>query len=131
MPGRLEPVDAGQPFRIFVDYAHTEDALTNVLSLLGEVKTGRLITVFGCGGNRDREKRPLMGKAACGLSDYVIITSDNPRFEDPDAIIAEIEGGIKGKFSNYRIIADRRAAIVAALKNAGKDDIVVIAGKGH
>lgn len=132
VPGRLELIDAGQPFRIFVDYAHTEDALYNVLTLLKEVtKRGNIITVFGCGGNRDRTKRPLMGNVACALSDKVIITSDNPRFEDPLRIISEIEAGVKGKFTNYNIVEDRRRAIAAALKAASKDDVVVIAGKGH
>jgi UDP-N-acetylmuramoyl-L-alanyl-D-glutamate--2,6-diaminopimelate ligase len=131
-PGRLERVPAGQPFKIFVDFAHTEDALNNVLQLLKEVAPGnRIITVFGCGGNRDRSKRPLMGKAACRFSDKVIITSDNPRYEDPKAILQEIEGGVKGLFSNYDIVSDRREAIKVALERAEADDIVLIAGKGH
>ncbi len=132
VPGRLELVDSAQPFKVFVDYAHTEDALYKVLSLLKEVtKKGNIITVFGCGGNRDRAKRPLMGNVACKLSDKVIVTSDNPRFEDPFQIISEIEAGIKGKFTNYDIIEDRRSAIYKALKSASKDDVVIIAGKGH
>lgn len=132
VPGRLESIESGQPFRIFVDFAHTEDALYNILSLLKEVATGgRIITVFGCGGNRDKTKRPLMGRAACRFSDKVVVTSDNPRFEDPAEIIKEIESGIRGKFSNYDIIEDRRDAIDRALKLAAKGDVVVIAGKGH
>lgn len=131
VPGRLEAVEAGQPFKIFVDFAHTEDALFNVLSLLREVAERRIVTVFGCGGDRDRTKRPLMGKVACEYSDHVIVTSDNPRFEVPGEIIGEIESGIKGKFSNYDIVADRREAISKALSLASKGDIVVIAGKGH
>lgn len=132
VPGRLEIVDLGQPFKVFVDYAHTEDALYNILSLLREVtKRGRIITVFGCGGNRDRSKRPLMGSVACRFSDKVVVTSDNPRFEDPAGIISEIEAGIKRKFSNYCLVEDRRAAIGNALKSASKGDVVVIAGKGH
>ncbi len=131
VPGRLEAVDAGQPFKVFVDYAHTEDALNNILNLLKKVAPKRIITVFGCGGNRDRSKRPLMGKAACSLSDHVVITSDNPRFEEPQFIIDEIVVGIKGKFSNYDIVVDRRVAIERALALASKGDIVVIAGKGH
>jgi UDP-N-acetylmuramoyl-L-alanyl-D-glutamate--2,6-diaminopimelate ligase len=131
-PGRLEAVCAGQPFKVFVDFAHTHDALLNILGLLREAaKDKKLVTVFGCGGNRDRTKRPLMGKVACEYSDRVIITSDNPRFEDPHDIIADIEAGTRGAFNNYDIVADRREAIEAALNNAAKDDIIVIAGKGH
>lgn len=132
VPGRLEPVESGQPFKIFVDYAHTEDALHNVLSLLKDVaKEGRIITVFGCGGNRDRTKRPLMGNVACRFSDRVVVTSDNPRFEDPLSIISEIEKGVRDKFTNYDIVPDRRTAIDKALRLARKGDVVVIAGKGH
>lgn len=132
VPGRLEPVDRGQPFKVFVDFAHTEDALYNVLSLLRDVaQEGRIITLFGCGGNRDRSKRPLMGKVACRLSDKVVITSDNPRLEDPDLIISEIEKGIKGRFTNYEISPDRKKAIDKALRSACSGDIVLIAGKGH
>ena len=132
VPGRLELVDEGQPFKVFVDYAHTEDALYNVLSLLREMVPDRnIITVFGCGGNRDSAKRPLMGNVACKFSDNVIVTSDNPRFEDPSAIISQIESGIRGEFSNYNIVEDRRDAINKALNMASKGDVVVIAGKGH
>jgi len=132
VPGRLEPVDHGQPFKVFVDFAHTEDALYNVLSLLRDVtQEGRIITIFGCGGNRDRSKRPLMGKVACKLSDKVVITSDNPRSEDPGLIISEIEKGIKGRFTNYEITPDRKKAIGKVLRSAGSGDIVLIAGKGH
>ena len=131
VPGRLEAVEAGQPFKVFVDFAHTEDALFNVLSLLRKIAKKRIVTVFGCGGNRDRTKRPLMGRVACKYSDHVIITSDNPRFEEPSAIIKEIERGIKEKFSNYNIVVDRKAAIDKAFAGALRDDIVVIAGKGH
>ena len=131
VPGRLEAVECGQPFKVFVDFAHTEDALHNTLSLLKEVSKSEIITVFGCGGNRDRNKRPLMGKAACKLSDHVIITSDNPRFEEPSAIIDEIVSGIRGKFANYEVEADRRKAIERALSLAGVGSIVIIAGKGH
>jgi UDP-N-acetylmuramoyl-L-alanyl-D-glutamate--2,6-diaminopimelate ligase len=131
-PGRLEPVAANQPFKVFVDFAHTQDALYNVLGLLRDVAgEGRIITVFGCGGNRDRTKRPLMGRTACEFSDRVVITSDNPRFEEPSDIIREIEDGVRGAFSNYDIVEDRREAIEKALRGASKDDIVVIAGKGH
>lgn len=131
VPGRLEPVCAGQPYTVFVDYAHTEDALYKILNLLKEVARNRIITVFGCGGDRDRTKRPLMGKVACRFSDRVIITSDNPRFEDPGAIISQIEEGVKHGFSNYDIVLDRRRAIEMALNLAQGGDIVLIAGKGH
>jgi len=132
VPGRLEPVDLGQRFKVFVDYAHTEDALYNILSLLKDVtKSGKIITVFGCGGNRDRAKRPLMGDVACRFSDKVVITSDNPRFEDPMFIISEIEKGVKDEFTNYDIVPDRKEAIGKALRLAQEGDVVLIAGKGH
>ncbi len=131
VPGRLEPVDCGQPFKVFVDFAHTEDALNNVLGLLKDTSHGDIITVFGCGGSRDRSKRPLMGEAACKLSDRVVITSDNPRFEEPDKIIEEIVLGVKGKFDNYEIEPDRRKAIEIAIASATDGSIVIIAGKGH
>lgn len=131
VPGRLELIEAGQPFKVFVDYAHTEDALYNVLSLLRKVKKRGIVTVFGCGGERDRKKRPLMGHVACRLSDSVIITSDNPRFEELSQVINDIKKGIKEKYSNYDIIEDRYAAIEKALGSASRDDIVLIAGKGH
>ena len=131
VPGRLEDVDSGRGFRVLVDYAHTEDALLNVLGLVRQVAKRNIITVFGCGGNRDRSKRPRMGKVACRLSDRVIITSDNPRFEEPLGIIGEIEAGIRDNFSNYQIEPDRQSAIESALKIASEGDIVIIAGKGH
>ena len=131
VPGRFESIECGQTFKIFVDFAHTEDALYKILSLLREVSKSKIITVFGCGGDRDRAKRPLMGKVACKLSDHVIITSDNPRFEESGNIIDEIVKGIKGTFSNYEIEADRQKAIEKALSKAGVNSIVVIAGKGH
>jgi UDP-N-acetylmuramyl-tripeptide synthetase len=131
VPGRLEAVDEGQSFKVFVDFAHTEDAILNVLKLLRGVAPGRIITVFGCGGDRDRTKRPRMGKAACSLSDRVIITSDNPRSEDPMDIIRQIELGIREEFSNYDIVADRRKAIERAVAAASDGDIVILAGKGH
>jgi UDP-N-acetylmuramoyl-L-alanyl-D-glutamate--2,6-diaminopimelate ligase len=129
VPGRFEPVAAGQRFRVIVDYAHTDDALEKVLKTAREITSGRLIVVFGCGGERDRTKRPLMGQAAARDSDYAIVTSDNPRNEDPMAIIKEIEEGMKG--ANYRIQADRREAIRIALAEAKEGDTVLIAGKGH
>lgn len=131
VPGRLERVEAGQDFTVFVDYAHTDAALENVLSNLGLLPHRRIITVFGCGGDRDRTKRAPMGGVACGLSDLAIITSDNPRTEDPLAIIDDIEKGVQDKFDNYEVIPDRRRAIEAAMAQAGPGDIVLIAGKGH
>ena len=131
IPGRLEPVEAGQPYKVFVDYAHTEDALNNVLTLLKAVAKNKIVTVFGCGGDRDKAKRPLMGKVACKFSDNVIITSDNPRSEDPAEIMHQIENGVKPRYSNYDIVANRREAIEKALASAKKGDIVIIAGKGH
>ena len=131
VPGRLERVELGQPFGVFVDYAHTDAALENVLSNLRKMPHGRLITVFGCGGDRDRTKRAPMGKAAASLSDYAIVTSDNPRGEDPDRIFADIEAGIKDAYTNYTLIPDRKSAITKAVGMAQAGDIVLIAGKGH
>lgn len=131
VPGRLEPVDCGQPFKVLVDYAHTEDALDNVLSMLKSIAGKNILTVFGCGGDRDKSKRPFMGQAACRYSDRVIVTSDNPRSEEPLDIIRDIESGIKGRFSNYEIDPDRRSAIRKAVLSAEAGDIVLIAGKGH
>jgi UDP-N-acetylmuramoyl-L-alanyl-D-glutamate--2,6-diaminopimelate ligase len=133
VPGRLEAVDAGQPFLVLVDYAHTEESLRNVLGSLRRLRGGgggRILVVFGCGGDRDRGKRPLMGRAVEDLSDFFIVTSDNPRTEDPLAIIREIEGGIENH-SRYLVEPDRRAAIKIALGMARRDDLVLIAGKGH
>jgi UDP-N-acetylmuramoyl-L-alanyl-D-glutamate--2,6-diaminopimelate ligase len=129
VPGRFETITEGQPFRVIVDYAHTDDALTRVLSFAREITTGRLIVVFGCGGDRDKTKRPLMGAAAAKSSDEAIVTSDNPRSEDPMTIIQEILEGMKG--ANYRVEADRREAIRIALAEAKAGDTVLIAGKGH
>ena len=132
VPGRLEPVLAGQDFACFVDYAHTDAALETVLGYLKRLPHGRLITVFGCGGDRDRTKRGPMGAAACRLSDLVVVTSDNPRSEDPERIIADIEEGLRTTgLKNYKIQADRAAAIAAAVSEARTGDIVLIAGKGH
>ena len=129
VPGRFEPVSAGQPFRIIVDYAHTDDALEKVLLSAREITSGRLILVFGCGGERDRSKRSAMGAIAVRNSDYAIVTSDNPRGEDPAAIIREIEQGMDGV--EHSVIVDRRAAIRSALSQAKQGDTVLIAGKGH
>ena len=113
---------------VIIDFAHTDDGLRNVLGAVREFVTGRIITVFGCGGNRDRTKRPIMGRTVCEMSDYAVITSDNPRYEDPMEIIADIKSGITG--DNYEVQPDRKKAIIRALELADKDDIVVIAGKG-
>jgi UDP-N-acetylmuramoyl-L-alanyl-D-glutamate--2,6-diaminopimelate ligase len=129
VPGRLEIVPAKRQFQVFVDYAHTPDALLNVLKTLRELEPKRLIVVFGCGGNRDREKRPLMGQVVDQNADYAIITSDNPRKEDPDEIIAEIEKGFRG--NHFEKITERAAAIARAIEVAQPRDIVLIAGKGH
>ena len=129
-PGRFEPIDEGQPFTVLVDYAHTPDSLENVLRAARELTEGRVISVFGAGGDRDRGKRPLMGRAGAELSDLAIVTSDNPRSEDPEAIIAEILGGI-GSLEGVAIQPDRRAAIASAIARAQPGDTVVIAGKGH
>jgi UDP-N-acetylmuramoyl-L-alanyl-D-glutamate--2,6-diaminopimelate ligase len=128
VPGRFETVDEGQPFTVIVDYAHTPDSLENVLTTARELDSGRLICVFGCGGDRDREKRPQMGRIAAELADVPIVTSDNPRSEDPGAIIDEIVAGIDGE---AEIIQDRRAAIARAVELAEPGDVVLIAGKGH
>ncbi|MBU1486447.1 UDP-N-acetylmuramoyl-L-alanyl-D-glutamate--2,6-diaminopimelate ligase [bacterium] len=130
VPGRFQLVSCGQPFKVVVDYAHTPEALKNVLSLCRELKPKRIITLFGCGGDRDRKKRPIMGKLASQMSDLVIITSDNPRSEEPGDIIKEIEEGIKDKRSCL-VIVDRKKAIAKALSLAKEDDLVLIAGKGH
>jgi UDP-N-acetylmuramoyl-L-alanyl-D-glutamate--2,6-diaminopimelate ligase len=132
VPGRFESIDEGQPFAVVVDYAHTPDSLENVLGAARRITSGRLISVFGCGGDRDREKRPLMGRAAAELSDVAVVTSDNPRSEDPAAIIEQIEAGIDDRaHAEIAVEQDRRAAIAIALGRAGDGDTVVIAGKGH
>jgi UDP-N-acetylmuramoyl-L-alanyl-D-glutamate--2,6-diaminopimelate ligase len=136
VPGRFERVDCGQPFAVVVDYAHTDDALRNLTRLAREfvsrgAKRGRVITVFGCGGDRDRSKRPRMGQAAGEGSDLVIVTSDNPRSEEPMAIIGEAEPGVKITGTKYEVEPDRRKAIHAAVAAAREGDIVLLAGKGH
>jgi UDP-N-acetylmuramoyl-L-alanyl-D-glutamate--2,6-diaminopimelate ligase len=129
VPGRLELVPAKRQFQVFVDYAHTPDALQNVLKTLRELSPRRLLVVFGCGGNRDRQKRSLMGEIADRRADYAIITSDNPRKEDPSAIVAEIEKGFRS--THYEKLVDRTEAIGRAISLAQPRDIVLIAGKGH
>lgn len=146
VPGRLERIDSSSGFTVLVDYAHKPEALTQVLQNLAEFKKKKIITVFGCGGNRDHGKRPLMGEAATTYSDLTIVTSDNPRLEDPLAIIAEIETGIdqnkiqkilpgnvqmKNGMHSYTVIPDRKKAIETAIRAAQENDIVLIAGKGH
>lgn len=129
-PGRFQPVDAGQDFTVVVDYAHTPDSLENVLAAARVLAEGRVIVVFGAGGDRDREKRPLMGGAAAAGADVAIVTSDNPRGEDPEAIIADVvQGAMSGP--GLQEIVDRRAAIEAGIVAAQAGDVVVIAGKGH
>ncbi len=145
VPGRLERV-ASEPGTIFVDYAHTPNALKNVLDALNIIRTGRIITVMGCGGDRDKTKRPVMGREAAAGSDFVVVTSDNPRTEDPEAIIRQVEDGVREygflPFENhangqplkegcYRVVADRRNAIAWAVKRLNRGDILLVAGKGH
>ncbi|HXF57231.1 MAG TPA: UDP-N-acetylmuramoyl-L-alanyl-D-glutamate--2,6-diaminopimelate ligase [Actinomycetota bacterium] len=131
VPGRLEPVECGQPFQVLVDYAHTPDSLENVLRAARELAAGRVIVVFGCGGDRDRGKRPLMGEASTRLADLSVVTSDNPRSEDPLSIIREVETGARRGGGRYLVEPDRRAAIALALAEARPGDVVLIAGKGH
>lgn len=132
VPGRFEQVDVGQDFTVIVDYAHTPDGLKNILATAKQLVEKRLITVFGCGGDRDRTKRPLMGEIAARYSDFCVVTSDNPRSEEPQAIIDDITPGIEQvSGARYAIIADRREAIRHAVNLARKGDMVIIAGKGH
>ena len=127
VPGRMERVDAGQPFLAVVDYAHTPDAVERLLAAVRAVTPGRVIGVLGCGGDRDRGKRPHMGRALAQGCDVAVLTSDNPRSEDPDAILAEMAAGAPDALRE----ADRRAAIALAVSLAGPGDAVVVAGKGH
>lgn len=129
VPGRLQCIPTGKDFSVFVDYAHTDDALCNVIGALRELGSGRIITVFGCGGERDKTKRPKMGRAATMLSDYCIITSDNPRSENQDSIVQDILKGVEK--TNYCVVSDRAKAIQKAISLAQRKDIILIAGKGH
>ena len=135
VPGRFERIQEGQPFTVVVDYAHTEDALHRLLLAAKAVKRGRVITVFGCGGDRDPGKRPKMGQVAVRESDWVVLTSDNPRTENPRVILQQIEMGIRdipaSQRCSYEVIADRAQAIIRAIDVARHDDLVLIAGKGH
>src|SRR5439155_7131461 len=131
VPGRFEPVDAGQPFTVVVDFAHTPESLFSVLGAAREVAgSGRVIVAFGCGGDRDPAKRPAMGEAAARLADVIVVTSDNPRGEDPAAIIEEVRAGA-GAAARLIVEPDRRQAIATAVGTAATGDVVVIAGKGH
>ena len=136
VPGRMEPVDAGQPFTVLVDYAHTPDSLERVLTaarrMVGPDSGRKVVVVVGCGGDRDTGKRPLMGRVAARLADLAVLTSDNPRSEDPTAILAGVAGGAAVVYgARWQVVIDRRDAIAAALDAAGSGDVVIIAGKGH
>ncbi len=134
VPGRFQSVDCGQNFAVVVDYAHTDDALRNIIAVAHEFVRkggGRVITMFGCGGDRDRTKRPLMGQAAGAGSDIVVLTSDNPRREDPAAIIDEVLPGLNGTLATVIVEPDRRHAIELAIAQAHPGDLVLLAGKGH
>ena len=135
VPGRFESVSCGQPFTVVVDYAHTDDAIKNLMvvarDFIGRMHNGRIITLFGCGGDRDRKKRPMMGLAAGSGSDFVVLTSDNPRSEDPMAIIEEAKAGVVQSGVKYVIEPDRRKAIELAVNEAREGDMLLIAGKGH
>jgi UDP-N-acetylmuramoyl-L-alanyl-D-glutamate--2,6-diaminopimelate ligase len=130
--GRIEVVPTpGTDYTVLIDYAHTPDGLENVLTSVRDFCRGRVIAVFGCGGDRDPIKRPIMGRIGVELSDLAIITSDNPRTEDPDAIIRDIVAGVEPAMGAYEVIADRRKAIEHAMDIGRKNDIIVLAGKGH
>ena len=130
--GRIEVVPTpGKDYTVLIDYAHTPDGLENVLSSVRDFCRGRVISVFGCGGDRDPIKRPIMGEIGVKLADFAIITSDNPRTEDPMAIIADILRGVKEEHGEYIVVEDRKTAIRYAMDIAKKDDIIVLAGKGH
>lgn len=129
--GRAEIVDCGRDFTLLIDYAHTPDGLENILNSVKKFANGRLVVVFGCGGDRDKTKRPKMGRVAGRIADFCIVTSDNPRTEEPDAIIRDILDGMDDAMADYVVIENRRDAIEYAIKHARKDDVIVLAGKGH
>lgn len=129
--GRIEVVPTDTDYTVIIDYAHSPDGLENIISSLREIAKKRIVTVFGCGGDRDRTKRPIMGKIAAELSDFCVVTSDNPRSENPSKIIEDILEGMKGVSTPYVVVENRREAIKWALENAQKDDIILLAGKGH
>jgi UDP-N-acetylmuramoyl-L-alanyl-D-glutamate--2,6-diaminopimelate ligase len=131
VPGRFERIDEGQPFHVIVDYSHTDDALRNAITAARSLEPRRVITLFGAGGDRDRTKRPLMGQAAGELSDVVVLTSDNPRSEDPLQIMNDVLVGIRRSDAKTIVEPDRAAAIQKALKEAVAGDLVLLAGKGH
>ena len=131
VPGRIQSVENNKGISVIVDYAHTPDSLKNIIEAVREFTTGKVITIFGCGGDRDATKRPLMGEISARLSDFTIITSDNPRSEDPEKILSDIEAGVFAITSNYLKIVDRREAIFRTIKMAKKGDTIIIAGKGH
>ena len=127
----MEVVPTDTDYTVIIDYAHTPDGLENIINTVKDFAVGRVIALFGCGGDRDNTKRPIMGEISGKLSDYTIITSDNPRTEDPEAIIADIVEGIKKTDGEYTVITDRREAIAYALDNAKKNDVIILAGKGQ
>ena len=129
--GRIEVVPTDTDYTVIIDYAHSPDGLENIITSLKEIATGRVVTLFGCGGDRDKTKRPKMGKIAAELSDFCVVTSDNPRSEDPDAIIEDILVGMQDSKTPYKVVVNRKDAIRWALENAQKDDIILLAGKGH
>ncbi|MGN1329217.1 MAG: UDP-N-acetylmuramoyl-L-alanyl-D-glutamate--2,6-diaminopimelate ligase [Eubacterium sp.] len=129
--GRIEVVPTQRDFTIIIDYAHSPDGLENIITSLKEIAKGRVVTLFGCGGDRDKTKRPKMGKIAAELSDFCVVTSDNPRSENPSEIIKDILVGMEGINTPYEVVENRKEAIAFAIKNAKKDDIVLLAGKGH
>jgi len=129
--GRIERIPTKTPYSVFIDFAHTPDALENILKNLREFTTGRLVTLFGCGGDRDKTKRPIMGGIACRMSDFVIITSDNCRSEKKEDIIGDIVAGAEGAGCAYTTITDRTEAICFALDQAKPGDVILLAGKGH
>jgi UDP-N-acetylmuramoyl-L-alanyl-D-glutamate--2,6-diaminopimelate ligase len=131
VPGRIELLDTGTPYRVILDYAHSPDSLENVLKAVRETAKGRMIALFGCGGDRDRAKRPVMGEIAGELADFCVLTSDNPRTEDPYEILAAVEKGVKHTQTPYSVIENRREAIRFALEMARDGDVIVLAGKGH
>lgn len=131
VPGRIQNIENNRGFNVIVDYAHSPDGVENIIKSVREFTRGRIITVFGCGGDRDKKKRPIMGEISARLSDYTVLTSDNPRSEEPEDILKDIEAGVKPVTNRYEMIADRREAIFKAVKMAEKGDSVIIAGKGH
>ena len=131
MPGRSELVDNEKEIPIMIDYAHSPESLENILQATKSYTRGRVISVFGCGGDRDAGKRPVMGEISGRIADFTIITSDNPRTENPEEIVKQIEEGMKKTKGKYKVIVDRKEAIKEAIKMANKRDIVILAGKGH